>query len=54
MSDWRIYRGAGLPHDEIQRLPAPPPWRDFSAGGQALYLVVRKTGTTVDPPIVHE
>ncbi|WP_030207441.1 AAA family ATPase [Streptomyces bikiniensis] len=33
MSDWRIYRGAGLPHDEIRRLPAPPPWRDFSAGG---------------------
>ncbi|MEV8589386.1 MoxR family ATPase [Streptomyces sp. NPDC051180] len=33
MNDWRIYRGAGLPHDEISRLPAPPPWRDFSAGG---------------------
>ncbi|MFE0699182.1 AAA family ATPase [Streptomyces sp. NPDC058872] len=33
MNDWRIYRGAGLPHDEIRRLPAPPPWRDFSAGG---------------------
>ncbi|MFE0645154.1 AAA family ATPase [Streptomyces sp. NPDC058877] len=33
MNDWRIYRGAGLPHDEIRRLPAPPPWRDFSTGG---------------------
>ncbi|MEU8762610.1 MoxR family ATPase [Streptomyces sp. NPDC048659] len=33
MNDWRIYRGAGLPHDEIRRLPAPPPWRDFSSGG---------------------
>ncbi|MFF9430068.1 AAA family ATPase [Streptomyces sp. NPDC014746] len=33
MNDWRIYRGAGHPHDEIQRLPAPPPWRDFSTGG---------------------
>ncbi|MCX2183432.1 MoxR family ATPase [Streptomyces sp. SKN60] len=33
MNDWRIYRGAGHPHDEIRRLPAPPPWRDFSAGG---------------------
>jgi MoxR-like ATPase len=33
VNDWRIYRGAGHPHDEIRRLPAPPPWRDFSAGG---------------------
>ncbi|WP_329116127.1 AAA family ATPase [Streptomyces sp. NBC_01353] len=33
MNDWRIYRGAGHPHDEIRRLPAPPPWRDFSTGG---------------------
>ncbi|MEU9861032.1 MoxR family ATPase [Streptomyces sp. NPDC047971] len=33
MTDWRIYRGAGHPHDEIRRLPAPPPWRDFSTGG---------------------
>ncbi|WP_323378154.1 AAA family ATPase [Streptomyces smaragdinus] len=30
MSDWRIYRGAGRPHDGLGELPAPPPWRDFS------------------------
>ncbi|GAB2829120.1 AAA family ATPase [Streptomyces sp. NPDC054796] len=30
MSDWRIYRGAGLPHDGVRRLPDPPPWRDFT------------------------
>lgn len=30
MSDWRIYRGAGLPHDGVLRLPPPPPWRDFT------------------------
>lgn len=38
MSDWRIYRGAGLPHDGVRRLPAPPPWRDFTlpeAAGEA-------------------
>ncbi|MGW2477059.1 AAA family ATPase [Streptomyces sp. NPDC001665] len=29
MSEWRIYRGAGDPHDGIDRLPDPPPWRDF-------------------------
>ncbi|MBB5117013.1 ATPase AAA [Streptomyces eurocidicus] len=33
MNDWRIYRGAGLPHDGIRRLPPPPPWRDFAATG---------------------
>ncbi|MYT75840.1 AAA family ATPase [Streptomyces sp. cg28] len=29
MNDWLIYRGVGVPHDGIERLPAPPPWRDF-------------------------
>ncbi|RLU99220.1 AAA family ATPase [Streptomyces griseocarneus] len=33
MNDWRIYRGAGLPHDGIEQLPPPPPWRDFAASG---------------------
>jgi MoxR-like ATPase len=32
VSDWRIYRGAGLPHDGVRRLPGPPPWRDFGRG----------------------
>ncbi|MFJ5775794.1 AAA family ATPase [Streptomyces sp. NPDC093094] len=31
MNDWRIYRGVGQPHDGMQRLPDPPPWRDFAA-----------------------
>ncbi len=30
MNDWRIYRGVGQPHDGVQRLPEPPPWRDFT------------------------
>ncbi|MFK0104000.1 AAA family ATPase [Streptomyces sp. NPDC091217] len=29
-SEWLIYRGAGEPHDGMDRLPPPPPWRDFS------------------------
>ncbi|MFF7141754.1 MULTISPECIES: AAA family ATPase [Streptomyces] len=29
-SEWLIYRGAGEPHEGIDRLPAPPPWRDFT------------------------
>ncbi|MFE0379976.1 AAA family ATPase [Streptomyces inhibens] len=32
MSDWLIYRGAGAPHDGIEHLPPPPPWRDFDGG----------------------
>ncbi len=30
MNDWRIYRGIGEPHNGIQRLPPPPPWRTFN------------------------
>lgn len=29
MSEWLIYRGAGAPHDGIDELPPPPPWRAF-------------------------
>jgi MoxR-like ATPase len=28
-ADWHIYRGATQPHDGIERLPPPPPWRTF-------------------------
>jgi len=31
-SDWRIYRGSGRQHDDIMRLPPPPPWRVFAGG----------------------
>ncbi|GAA3249445.1 AAA family ATPase [Dactylosporangium siamense] len=30
---WPIYTGGGTPHDGIDRLPKPPPWRNFSADG---------------------
>lgn len=30
--DWRIYHGAGEPHDDIRHLPPPPPWRAFDGG----------------------
>ncbi|MFF9071122.1 AAA family ATPase [Streptomyces sp. NPDC014735] len=32
-SEWLIYRGAGEPHEGIDRLPPPPPWRDFAGRG---------------------
>jgi MoxR-like ATPase len=27
MTDWKIFRGSGGPHDDIVNLPPPPPWR---------------------------
>jgi MoxR-like ATPase len=30
--DWQIYRGTGIPHGGIGRLPPPPPWRSFDGG----------------------
>ena len=27
--DWKIFTGSGKPHDGINRLPDPPPWRPF-------------------------
>ncbi|GAA1916108.1 AAA family ATPase [Streptantibioticus ferralitis] len=29
MNEWLIYRGTGRPHEGIDRLPGPPPWRNF-------------------------
>jgi MoxR-like ATPase len=28
--NWHIYTGSRTPNDGIRRLPAPPPWRDFT------------------------
>ncbi|MFD3324122.1 AAA family ATPase [Streptomyces sp. NPDC058701] len=33
--EWLIYRGVGEPHDGIDALPDPPPWRDFDGGPAA-------------------
>ncbi|MFM9369698.1 AAA family ATPase [Streptomyces sp. Da 82-17] len=33
MSQWPVYTGAAEPHDGIDALPAPPPWRAFDGGG---------------------
>jgi MoxR-like ATPase len=35
MNEWLIYRGVGVPHDGIERLPAPPPWRAFDGEAPA-------------------
>ncbi|MEV6472898.1 AAA family ATPase [Streptomyces sp. NPDC051657] len=33
MSNWRIFQGVADPHDGIDGLPDPPPWRDFRQDG---------------------
>jgi MoxR-like ATPase len=33
MAEWHVFRGTGEPHDGLDRLPAPPPWRDFRDRG---------------------
>ncbi|MEV5544818.1 MoxR family ATPase [Streptomyces sp. NPDC052309] len=32
MPHWSVYTGDSEPHDGIDRLPAPPPWRAFDGG----------------------
>ncbi|GAA1406750.1 AAA family ATPase [Catellatospora coxensis] len=33
---WWIFDGGGRPHDRIEQLPAPPPWRKFDGDGDQL------------------
>jgi MoxR-like ATPase len=35
VSDWLIFQGTDEPHDGIDRLPPPPPWRTFDGGPPA-------------------
>jgi MoxR-like ATPase len=43
--DWKIFNGKGKPHDGLEDLPEPPPWR-FAGRSQPLKL---PTGKTLDP-----
>lgn len=36
MKDWKIFTGSGVPHDHVEDLPDPPPWRDFEARRRAI------------------
>ena len=33
-SNGRIFLGSGKPHDGVDKLPPPPPWRDFGRGAR--------------------
>jgi MoxR-like ATPase len=45
VSGWLIYTGKGEPHDGMERLPPPPPWRDFSGGPPLPAPAVNAAGT---------
>ena len=47
MSNWLIYAGISQPHDGLNRLPPPPPWRDFT-GDPALPAPTGDTGNSHD------
>jgi|SRR5215467_1690268 len=56
MSVWPIYTGTGMPHNGIDRLPAPPNWRTFDGGpplpspGQVDPGTTRRLGSPVNSP----
>lgn len=37
MTDWKIFRGTGIPNNNIEKLPEPPAWRQFSRNARARY-----------------
>lgn len=41
--DWWIFQGTRQPHDNIRKLPPPPPWRQFTPQARAA------RGTTFEP-----
>jgi MoxR-like ATPase len=55
--DWLVYRGDGQPHDGVDRLPEPPPWRRFDqegpAGGGRLGVLERAVSYRPDPQVVR-
>ena len=45
---WWVYEGGGQPHDGIDNLPDPPPWRDFGADGSGDTSIRRHIGRFID------
>ncbi|MET9951945.1 MoxR family ATPase [Streptomyces sp. NPDC006339] len=52
MSLWPVYTGSSTPHDGVDALPAPPPWRRFD-GGPALPPAPRDEADGGAPGRVH-
>ncbi|MEU6934256.1 MoxR family ATPase [Streptomyces sp. NPDC046385] len=52
MSLWPVYTGSSAPHDGVDALPAPPPWRAFD-GGPALPAAREEDAAGGAPGRVH-
>jgi MoxR-like ATPase len=53
-AQWQVYRGTGEPHDRIDGLPAPPPWRRFDGMVKDDELPPWRGGTVSNRPGVNE
>jgi len=43
MTDWKIFKGNSEPHDDIQRLPPPPSWRNFIGAEDVILEEIEKS-----------
>lgn len=54
---WQVYRGDGTPHNGLDRLPAPPPWRRFerpsAVGGMRPGALERAIAYRPEPHVVN-
>ncbi|MEV0183366.1 MoxR family ATPase [Streptomyces sp. NPDC050625] len=53
MPHWSVYTGNSEPHDGIEQLPAPPPWRAFDGGPTLPPPRDNDDGAAVSPDRVH-
>jgi MoxR-like ATPase len=53
MPHWSVYTGENEPHDGIDHLPAPPPWRAFDGGPALPPPLDSDDATAVSPDRVH-
>lgn len=53
MPHWSVYTGENEPHDGIDHLPAPPPWRAFDGGPALPPPDDSDDATAVSPDRVH-
>ncbi|CAM5709214.1 hypothetical protein SVIOM74S_02565 [Streptomyces violarus] len=53
MPHWSVYTGRNEPHDGIDDLPAPPPWRAFDGGPALPPPGDGEDATAVSPDRVH-
>lgn len=42
MTDWKIFQGNSEPHNEIDRLPAPPVWRRFRGADEKIAAEIKE------------